>query len=163
MLLLFLLVVFLAYQNNAMFNLTKNQVIIASLIAYYFIFMNKEEKFDLTATGTGISLPGGVSSAQLTGPIVMSKSGLDPNKYYLTADLKNDRRINEIAGPLSGGASCPQFPLNVYREVIRDGICSGPGITGQVPASTINATAINDDANYSAFSGTPVIGSTLRQ
>ncbi len=163
-LILFLLIAVLAYQNNANLNLTKNQVIIVSLIAYYFLFMQKEN-FALSASGptalngyTGQGAPG-------VGPFITDKTQLSSNTSYLVGTIDPSKQVVTSKTPINGGASCVPFPTTVYRAAsaipaeCRIGSSTGTIISnGHTQAGMLSAL---DDSFYSFTTATPVIGSSL--
>jgi hypothetical protein len=149
---LFLLVAILAYQNNASLNLTKNQVIIVSLIAYYFLFMQKE-KFAL-------------SSGLIPFIDTTSKNALIDTTFYDTGILDPTKQIQTETPARNGGLACGSFPTRVYRvtspQPAVNATCrigaSGPTIA---PGPQAALTA-NVDAHYN-FTNSPVnLGSTIK-
>jgi hypothetical protein len=132
-------VAILAYQNNASLNLTKNQVIIVSLIAYYFLFMQKEN-FTL-------------SSAIIADNI--NKNALLPNTLYETGVLKPGKQIQQVTPERNGGTPCGSFPTRVYRVSTQpaNATCTFEGQTiAPGPQAALDAN-VND--NYS-FANSPV-------
>jgi len=147
---LFLLVVILAYQNNLSLNISKNQVIIVSLIAYYFLFIQKE-KFALTS-----SLIPNINKSTLVNDIFYDTGILDPTK-----------QIQTVTQERNGGLACGSFPDKVYRvtspqppvnATCRIGT-SGPSIAPGTQA----ALDANVDGNYTFVANqTPVLGSAIK-
>ncbi len=146
---LFLLVsILLAYQNNSILNLSKNQVIIVALISYYFFFMQKE-KFTLTES------------------VISNISSLVNDTFYDTGILDPTKQIQVVTQERNGGTPCGVFPYKVYKvtspqppvnATCRIGT-SGPSVGPGAQA----ALAANLDSHYTfAANQTSVLGSSIK-
>jgi hypothetical protein len=162
---LFLLVAILAYQNNANLNLSKNQVIIVALIAYYFLFM-KKEKFALSPTGP-TTLSGYTDrGAPGIGPLITDKLQLDGSKSYLVGTLANGKQVFQSKDPVNNGPACVSFPTTVYRLATpapaecKIGSATGTDINlGHTQAGMLAAL---DDSFYTfAANQSPTLGSAI--
>ncbi len=143
--LLFLLVVFLVYINNVIFNLSKQQVIIGSLIVYYFLFIQKEN-FALTTSGANA--------------IIINKNDLVNTQSYVTGTLDPTKQVVTVSEAINGGASCVPFPTTVYRLAQPSPAQCRSGTTTFTGGQEASIQA-NVDSNYN-FGSTPTIGSSLK-
>ena len=154
-LILFLLVVILAYQNNANLNVSKNQVIIVALIAYYFLFMQKE-KFTLTSAFIpNTTTPEG-------------KPSLVNETFYDTGVLDTTKQIQTVNPARNGGIACGAFPTKVYRvsspQPPVNATCRIGGVGGPSIAPGLQAVIDENENSHYIFAAnqTPVLGLTIK-
>ncbi len=144
---LFLLVVIFAYQNNTMLKLSKNQVIIVSLIAYYFLFM-KKEKFTLSS---GL-IPN------------INKTSLINDTFYDTGVLDPAKQIQTVTPARNNGLECGSFPTKVYRVSTQpvNATCRIGATGASIAPGAQAALDANLDGHYS-FSNSPInTGSAIK-
>jgi hypothetical protein len=142
---LFLLVVFLAYQNNYNLNLTKNQVIIVGVIAYYFLFIQKEN----FALSTSV-----ISNT--------NKSSLQDNLSYVTGTIDPNKQMQTVSPAVNGGAECVAFPDKIYRLAASAPATCRIGASGtQFSGGQASSDNANVDSNYTF--GTAInLGSAIK-
>ena len=144
-LILFLLVAILAYQNNSNLNLSKNQVIIVALIAYYFLFMQKE-KFTLSSG------------------LIPDKASLINDTFYDTGILDPTKQIQTVTQERNGGTPCGSFPNKVYRVSTQpvNATCRIGATGASIAPGAQAALDANLDGHYS-FSNSPInTGSAIK-